>query len=306
MPEDERNRDRPRRGRDGDTGGEAAAGPDHTENVKILSTEDEKIKSFGEMLTNNSSRSLFQILMKDERTALRLSQETGLSLPLVLYHLNKMLDLDVIKISRIETNVKGQDMKYYRATKFAIVVMPSSMSERARESRSLMRSLRAVCRFAGIGIAGVASWFGTRFLQGPGASPISADFQLEDRAARSGAPAEPAEAGEGAPAEAVETSDDAPAEPAGDTAAMMEESSEDAPAGTEGADQGIAEEALRTSGGQPDAISITQDPALVPVTGDGLLLPVVVAIAVVGAGLFLEMLYRTRMSRRNAGRAVPP
>ena len=147
---------------------------DNTENIRIFSTEDEKIKSFGELLTNDSSRAILQILMRDEQTASQLAQGTGLSLPLVIYHLNKMQALDVIKVSRIETNVKGQDMKYYRATKFAIVILPSTVSEKAIRSKSLIRSFKSIYRFAGIGIAGAAAWLGSASLQQPKLAPGSA------------------------------------------------------------------------------------------------------------------------------------
>ena len=145
---------------------------DNTENIRIFSTEDEKIKYFGELLTNDSSRAILQILMSDEQTASQLAQRTGLSLPLVIYHLNKMQALDVIKVSRIETNVKGQDMKHYRATKFAIVILPSTVSEKAIKSKSLIRSFKSIYRFAGIGVAGAAAWLGSASLQRPKLAPV--------------------------------------------------------------------------------------------------------------------------------------
>jgi hypothetical protein len=37
-----------------------------TENIKILATDDEKIKSFGEILSNDSSREILQLLFNDE------------------------------------------------------------------------------------------------------------------------------------------------------------------------------------------------------------------------------------------------
>ena len=40
---------------------------DVTEKIKILATDDERIKSFGEIFTNNSSREILQLLF-NERT----------------------------------------------------------------------------------------------------------------------------------------------------------------------------------------------------------------------------------------------
>jgi len=140
---------------------------DVTEKIEIFSTEDEKIKSFGELLTNDSSRNILQFLMKEELTALDLSKKIGLSLPLVIYHLNKMQDLNVVQISKIGTNIKGQDMKFYKATKFAVVILPSGVSEKAKESKSLLRSFNSLYRFAGIVIAGIAAWFSSVAMREP-------------------------------------------------------------------------------------------------------------------------------------------
>ena len=139
--------------------------PEMTEKIEIFSTDDEKIKSFGELLTNDSSRSILQILFKEEMTANEIAQKTGVSLQLVKYHINKMQDMGIIKVSKIEKNSKAQDMKFYTATKFAIVILPNSVSEKAKESKSLLRSFKILYKFAGVGIATVAAFFGTHSIQ---------------------------------------------------------------------------------------------------------------------------------------------
>jgi predicted transcriptional regulator len=139
--------------------------PDMTEKIEIFSTDDEKIKSFGELLTNDSSRSILQILFKEEMTANEIAQKTGESLQLVKYHINKMQDMGIIKVSKIEKNTKAQDMKYYTATKFAIVILPKSVSEKAKESKSLMHSFKILYKFAGVGIATVSAFFATQSVQ---------------------------------------------------------------------------------------------------------------------------------------------
>ena len=88
-----------------------------TEKIKILATDDEKIKSFGELLTNDSSREILQLLFNEELSANQISQKTDISLQLVKYHLQKLQDLGIVKIIKIEKNSKSQDMKIYSATK---------------------------------------------------------------------------------------------------------------------------------------------------------------------------------------------
>jgi DNA-binding transcriptional ArsR family regulator len=123
------------------------------ENIKILATDDKKIKSFGEILSNDSSREILQLLFNDELTASQIAQKSDISLQLVKYHLNKLQDLGVVKVSKIEKNSKSQDMKIYTASKFSIVIVPPKMSEKTKESKLLVRSFRHIYKVVGFGIA---------------------------------------------------------------------------------------------------------------------------------------------------------
>ena len=137
-----------------------------TEKIKILATDDKKIKSFGELFTNDSSREILQLLFNEEMTANQIAQKTDISLQLVKYHLNKLQDLGVVKISKVEKNSKSQDMKVYSATKFSIVIVPPKLSEKTKESKLLVRSFRHIYKVAGLAIAtGVSGLFSLSQLQ---------------------------------------------------------------------------------------------------------------------------------------------
>ena len=126
---------------------------DVTEKIKILATDDERIKSFGEIFTNDSSREILQLLFNEDLPATQIAQKTNVSLQLVKYHLNKLQVLGVVKVSKIEKNSKSQDMKIYSATKFSIVIVPPKFSEKTKESKLLVRSFRHIYKIAGLGIA---------------------------------------------------------------------------------------------------------------------------------------------------------
>ncbi len=123
------------------------------ENIKIIATDDEKIKSFGEIFTSDSSRKILQLLFNEELSATQIAQKSDVSLQLVKYHLNKLQDLGVVKISKIEKNSKSQDMKIYSASKFSLVIVPPKLSEKTKESKLLVRSFRHIYKVAGLGIA---------------------------------------------------------------------------------------------------------------------------------------------------------
>ena len=168
-----------------------------TEKIEIISTEDEKIKSVGELLSSDSSRAILKLLFEDIMTANQIAQKTGISLPLVIYHLKKMQEMGVVKVSNVGKNVKAQEMKYYTTTKFAIVILPSSLSQKAKTSKSLANSFKTIYRFASIGVAGIATWFVSQFAQNFQAgetglkenlpAPMEAPADIAREAAKSGA-----------------------------------------------------------------------------------------------------------------------
>src|SRR5574338_445583 len=136
-----------------------------SENIEIISTDDEKIKSFGELLSSDSSRKILKLLYAEVMTANQIAQKTGISLQLVRYHVKKLQDHGIVRIVKIEKNSKEHDMKYYSAARFAVVILHSHLSVKARESKSLFDSLKTIYRFAAIGIFGVLTWFGTISVQ---------------------------------------------------------------------------------------------------------------------------------------------
>jgi hypothetical protein len=53
--------------------------------VEIISTDDDKIKSIGELLSSDSSRNILKLLFDQVLTANQIAQKTEISLPLVIY-----------------------------------------------------------------------------------------------------------------------------------------------------------------------------------------------------------------------------
>ena len=129
-----------------------------TEKIKILATDDEKIHSYAELFTNESSRKILHLLFNEELSATQIAQKTDISLQSVKYHLNKLLALGVVKISKIEKNSKSQDMKIYSATKFSVVIVTPTLSKKTKESKLLVRSFRHIYKLVGVGIATGITW----------------------------------------------------------------------------------------------------------------------------------------------------
>ncbi|MFB5609066.1 MAG: ArsR family transcriptional regulator [Nitrosarchaeum sp.] len=133
--------------------------------VEILSTDDQKIKAIGEILSSDSSRAILKLLFNDSLTANQIAQKTEISLPLVIYHLKKMQESGVVKITSVGKNTKSHDMKFYTIDKLAIVILPSVMSEPAKKSKSLFNSFTRIHRIATLGSVSIAAWFSSQIIQ---------------------------------------------------------------------------------------------------------------------------------------------
>ncbi|MDE1764762.1 MAG: winged helix-turn-helix transcriptional regulator [Thaumarchaeota archaeon] len=123
------------------------------EKIEILSTDDDRIKAVGEILSNDSSRKILKILLDDTMTANQIAQKAAISLPLTIYHLKKMQDIGILSVTATEN-----DSKYYTSSKFAFVITSARVSEKARSSKSLFNSLKRIYKFAAIGFSGLVSW----------------------------------------------------------------------------------------------------------------------------------------------------
>ncbi len=149
-----------------------------SDGVEILSTEDEKIKAIGEILSTDTSRKILTVLFNQSLTANEISQKTEISLPLVIYHLKKMQESSVVKITNVGKNTKSHDMKYYTIDKFAIVILPTQMSRPAKTSKSLFNSFSRIHRIATLGAASIAAWFSAQFMQQVKQTPTIANEKV--------------------------------------------------------------------------------------------------------------------------------
>ena len=136
---------------------------DGSDKVKIYSSNEKRVKFLGDVLANDTSRSIFLLLAQGDLPAGRIADKTGMSLALATHHLEKMQNAGVVQVSKVSKNIKNRDMKHYRAV-LAILIIPEESHDRARGSEALALSLRRVLRFSSIGIAGLSSWLAAKYV----------------------------------------------------------------------------------------------------------------------------------------------
>ena len=147
--------------------------------VQIVPNTDGSVKLLGKMLQSDSSRKILLLLIDRQMTANEIAEKTRLSLPLVIYHLNKMLQTGVVRVSAIHFNSKGHQMKCYSA-KAGILILPETACEKAKYSKSLSGSLKRVLRLSVIGMAGIISHVALG--QDAGSADTNKDYAYNDNA----------------------------------------------------------------------------------------------------------------------------
>lgn len=96
------------------------------------------MKVLAKVISNKSSVTILNLLFHNELTANDIARETNMSLQLVKYYLDKMQQIDLIHVSKTGKNSKARDMNYYKTSKLAIIITPSKITEKTRQSKSLV------------------------------------------------------------------------------------------------------------------------------------------------------------------------
>src|SRR6185437_11542973 len=102
----------------------------------VISTEDERIKIIGEELANDTGRAIFGKISQGVSSTNELAKSLNISLPLVNWHINRLLGVGLIKVEKIELSSKNKQMKYYGPVKTAFVIVPPTNPTENNVSKS--------------------------------------------------------------------------------------------------------------------------------------------------------------------------
>ncbi|TLX84582.1 MAG: winged helix-turn-helix transcriptional regulator, partial [Thaumarchaeota archaeon] len=106
------------------------------EYIEVISTEDERIKIIGEELANDTGRAIFGKISQGIASTNDLAKALNISLPLVNWHINRLLSVGLIKVEKVEMSSKNKQMKYYGPVKTALVIVPPENATESNVSKS--------------------------------------------------------------------------------------------------------------------------------------------------------------------------
>lgn len=116
--------------------------------IEIVSLDDERLKILGEELSSETGRAILNCVFQGKPTAGEIASTLNLSLPLVIYHLERLMKTTIIKIAGVELNSRGREKKVYGAKKVAIVIQlnpnDANLKRRLRRLFILSASVTAI------------------------------------------------------------------------------------------------------------------------------------------------------------------
>ena len=130
------------------------------EKIKIFSSNDEKLKVLGELLSNKSSRDIIKLLINNEMYANEISQKLNLRPNLVIHHLKKLESIGLVEINEKRLTKKGSMHKFFNINSNFLII-PDKNDQEIKEKRILNRFFKNGVRFVAIGIAAMVPWIVT-------------------------------------------------------------------------------------------------------------------------------------------------
>ena len=134
------------------------------EYLEIISTEDERIKIIGEELANDTGRAIFGKISQGIASPNDLAKALNISLPLINWHINRLLSVGLVKVEKIELSSKNKQMKYYGPVKTALVIIPpENLSDNgishAKKETVLLKLRQYLASFAAFAIGASGIYF---------------------------------------------------------------------------------------------------------------------------------------------------
>lgn len=98
------------------------------EYVEIISTDDNRIKIIGEELGNDTGRAIFATISKGITSPNELAKVLDVSLPLVNWHINRLVQVGLIRVEELKMSSKNRPVRYYGPAKAVLVIVPPEES----------------------------------------------------------------------------------------------------------------------------------------------------------------------------------
>lgn len=127
--------------------------------IKVFSSEDEKLKILGELLSNKSSRDIIRLLIEKEMYTNEIAKKLELRANLIIYHLQKMESIGLLEITNKKILRKGEEHRFFKIPS-GMLIVPNESNEIAKNG-FLKKIFKEGIKFVAIGFATIISFITT-------------------------------------------------------------------------------------------------------------------------------------------------
>ncbi len=135
--------------------------------IKIISNNDEKVKSIGEHFANELGRQIHTLIINESMYTQQIANTLNVDVALVIYHLKKMTELGLVKITHKQIKKRrGEKHKFFQSIPTVTVIIGKTDKE-IKETGILKKIFRDGIKIVMILPVTVMSWFVINFLTKP-------------------------------------------------------------------------------------------------------------------------------------------
>lgn len=98
--------------------------------LHVFRTDEDKAKLLAMQIANDRGREVLECIFRGRpKSASEISQELEVPLPTVMFHIDRFLEIGIIKIAKTRMSRKLREIKYYGPAKRAILIIPYQEEE---------------------------------------------------------------------------------------------------------------------------------------------------------------------------------
>ena len=125
--------------------------------IKVFASDD-NLKALGELLSNDSSRKIIYHLMTKEMYTNEISTKLDMRVSLVIHHLKKLEELEMLIITNKKIKRKGQEHRFFKINSDIFVTIDKTKEE-IKETGFLKKIFKESIKFSSIIMSAIFSYF---------------------------------------------------------------------------------------------------------------------------------------------------
>ncbi|MGD2247719.1 MAG: helix-turn-helix domain-containing protein [Candidatus Methanofastidiosia archaeon] len=109
--------------------------------LQVFSTDEEKAKLLAMQIANDRGREVLEYIYKGKPlSASDISDDLDIPLPTVMFHIDRFLEIGIIKIVKTRMSKKLREIKYYGPAKRAFLIIPYQKEETMSSIRNAVKT----------------------------------------------------------------------------------------------------------------------------------------------------------------------